>query len=40
MDVITHPVTNASSNIAINIRNEIVDFCSTNGSMGWQEQAI
>ena len=40
MDGISHLAPNASSNVAINIRNEIADYCSTNGSVGWQEQAI
>ena len=40
MDEISHLAPNASSNVAINIRNEIADYCSTNGSVGWQEQAI
>ena len=36
MDGISHLAPNAS-NVAINIRNEIADYCSTNGSVGWQK---
>ena len=40
MDEISYLSLNASSNVAINIRNDIADYCSTNGSVSWQERAI